>query len=170
MTNNPIKDELIWYVAYGSNLLRKRFDHYIKGTKFRGRINHYILDDRDLVDDQPITIPFNIYYAMSSSWWQDQGVAFLDHTKAGFAYGRAYLIYRTQLKQIIQAEGIWYHHPLDLGLFKGYPTYTMTHPEALVRTQPGEEYINTIKQGLRECYPELTEHEIEAYIQRTLEQ
>ena len=82
MENQTGNKDLIWYVAYGSNLSSRRFKRYLDQMPGQPLIP----------ESKAFSIPYNIYFDRESSTWGGGGVAFLDPTKEGFAYGRAYLL------------------------------------------------------------------------------
>ena len=54
------KEELIWYVSYGSNMLLERFRYYLEGGSFRGLGRHQkeCTDRRLPRRKKKVTIPF----------------------------------------------------------------------------------------------------------------
>lgn len=96
--------------------------------------------------------------------------------------GRMYLISQQQFEQVVRQEnglspedktlildfgkineetgfifdsGKWYGRVLDLGEEAGYPILTFTAPrgdDEIVRAEPGEKYLETIRKGIKEIY------------------
>lgn len=141
--NTSDKTEYVWYACYGSNINRTRFMRYINGCR----------DTTPPVEDRPFTFPHNIYFAKSSKQWDCCGVAFLDDSKQGSAYGRIYKITREQYEQVKEQEGPSYRKPLVFGEIEGMPVYSFTDTQKNepVRT-PSDGYFMTILEGLQDCY------------------
>lgn len=138
------KKDLIWYVSYGSNLLEERFDIYIQATKSK----------LPPLMTQTKTLPYELYFAKSSSQWSDKGVAFLDIHKKGKTYGKAYLIHQDQLEDIQKKEGsIWYDciHEIEKDEY-GISYVTLTHSNRYPNHQPSKEYLEVLGAGLKETY------------------
>ncbi len=122
---------------------------------------------------RPVVIPHPMYYGnygLSSSW-ENSAVCFLDDTKAGKAYGRAYLITEEQLKHIKTEEGPypnWYGKDVFLGEIDGIPAYTFTS-EAPRRRESYDDvsdaYKDFLLKGMKETYPEMSKTEIDGYLE-----
>lgn len=176
------EEDRVWYVSYGSNLLRERFRCYIEGglCTYNERKYTPCRDARMPEEDRPVMIPHDMYYANRSGSWQGSAVSFLDLSRPGRAYGRAYKIRRAQLADIHKKEGKgqdWYDACVRLADIDGLPAYTFTNeagrrPESLKCVS--EAYRSVLEEGLRESYPGLSEGEITAYLEacgkRALEQ
>ena len=162
--NKNDSENLVWYVAYGSNLLIERFYSYLKGIKFEDTFTPEVEDDSDPVDIQPFDIPYPLYFAERSRTWHGGGVAFLDHTTKGYSYGRAYLITYQQYLHVKRHEGEWYQHECSLGEFKGYPALTFTSEIVKEANKPSPEYVAVIAKGLKQQYPELDDYMIHNYL------
>lgn len=168
-----LKETHVWYVAYGSNLLRERFMCYIKGgnCKDNGRFYEGCDDTTAPLCDIPVTIPYSIYFGNRSASWGNSGVAFLDTSRAGAAYGRAYLVTKEQLEQIHTQEGKgvnWYRDKKGLNLLAGIPAVTFTNTVEREHTEPSSAYLETIRKGLAENMPTLTDKQIESYLQKAI--
>jgi hypothetical protein len=148
-------DELVWYVAYGSNLSSKRFQEYL------GKIQHKGLFPISL----PFSIPFDIYFDRHSPRWDQSGVAFLNTDKPGFAYGKAYLITFQQFLKIQSQEG-WYPKIISLGLLDNLPTLSFTQMIHKTGTIPSQKYLKVILEGLIETYPTIELSIFEDYLQK----
>ena len=147
-------DELVWYVAYGSNLSSKRFQEYL------GKIQHKGLFPISL----PFSIPFDIYFDRHSPRWDQSGVAFLNTDKPGFAYGRAYLITFEQFLKIQSQEG-WYPKIVNLGLLNDRHALSFTQKEHKQTVKPSPRYLIVILNGLSETYPRIDLPTFEKYLQ-----
>ena len=105
MGNNA---ELVWYVCYGSNLLRDRFLCYIQGGLIPGntRIERGAHDKSLPVTDEPYIINHELFIALSATKWEGSGVAFIDYNGSEDArtYSRRYLITREQFLDVIRQE------------------------------------------------------------------
>jgi hypothetical protein len=109
-------DQLVWYVAYGSNLLWSRFRCYLTGGRPDGARRTYV-GARDRAEPALVArvqIPGRIVFAGESSVWGG-GMAFLYPDAAGSVAARAYLITLEQLNDVVAQE---IHQPTgtDLGL------------------------------------------------------
>lgn len=145
----------VWYAAYGSNINKARFMEYIKKCS----------DKTAPLEDRTIVIPFDIYFAYSSSRWERKGVAFLNDCKEGMTWGRMYKITMNQFNDIQRMEGSIYGKRISLGTVEDILVYTFTSPS--IRTdikEPSKSYLNTIKEGLKEIYPDKTDLLIDIYL------
>ena len=152
-------DEVIWYIAYGSNINEARFQEY--------------LDDMEgkpsMPASQPFEIPFNIYFDRKSSRWNYAGVAFLDPTKPGFAYGKAYQFTVKQLYELQQLEGSsWYSEIIDLGTLEGKRCFTFTQRFHDSRNKPHKNYLDKIIMGIKNTFPNLQIEKIDEYEEKIL--
>ncbi|MDD4680459.1 MAG: gamma-glutamylcyclotransferase, partial [Clostridia bacterium] len=153
---SDILDEYVWYACYGSNIKRERFMKYINQCE----------DNTPPRMERPRMLNHPIYFAKKSNTWQNKGVAFLDFTKRGSCYGKMYLITKEQLVEIQHHEGpVWYNNKAQLGYEDGLPIYTLTHsPRWEQDTIPSEAYISVIKEGIRDCYPHLSNSGVDDYL------
>ena len=169
-------ENLVWYAAYGSNMLHERFLCYIKGGAFRnqGRDHKPCADPSLPKAKTNYELPHPMYFANRSGSWDNKGVSFLDVTRPGKAYGVAYLITREQFEHLFREENegnvpgpdsLWYNRKAELGTLHGIPVMTVTNRNALNRNEPGERYLQVLKEGLRENYPNFTESDIHDYLQ-----
>lgn len=135
--------DYVWYACYGSNINKARFMKYIENCS----------DKTPPVEDRPFVFNHNIYFAKSSSRWQGGGIAFLDDTCEGCAYGRIYKITRNQYEDVKRQEGRNYTKKLELGDIEGIPVYSFTDTQKNepFRT-PSDEYFKTILNGMKDCY------------------
>lgn len=145
----------IWYAAYGSNMNYSRFMKYISRCT----------DKTEPGKTKAVFLPHNIYFAYKSSRWNHKGVAFLDDTCKGQSFGRMYLITNEQFAEIQKMEGHIYRKRVLLGKEEGTPVYTFTAPSKRTDIEsPDPAYTETILQGLREAYPEVSELVLTVYL------
>lgn len=129
---------MIWYVAYGSNLLLARFRVYLSRSR----------DPGDPRAQRRVTLPYDRYFAREwSDRWGLGGVAFLDVTAPGEALGRAYLVTDEQFEDVHAAEGRWYDLLVELDPIDGVPARTFTGSERLPDNPPGDAYRRTVEAG-----------------------
>lgn len=169
------KQDYVWYVSYGSNMLRERFLHYIMGGAFEhGGASHApCADQTKPLVDRTFAIPYDMYYGNESGSWEGGGVVFLDLTKPGRAKGVAYLITREQFEHVAREENGgcspershgWYNTVVSLGMLDGIEAVTITNETRRPENEPTQAYRDTIRRGLQEHYPEMTDEEIEEYL------
>lgn len=166
-----MSEKYVWYACYGSNILKERFMHYIKGgdCRFNGVNYDGCKDKTDPLDERPFTIPYKLYFSRRSPNWEYGGVAFLypEKNDSIMTLGKIYKITYDQFKEIQRQEGgSWYDEILYLGEIDGIPVKTFTHSSVTDERKPCDKYINVIMLGLKETYPEMSEEEIEQYIKR----
>jgi len=184
----------VWYACYGSNLSRERFMCYIKGGRpeFSQQLYEGCTDPSPPLREEPYSIPHRIYFGEKSSIWENKGVAFIypGSDPDQKTRSRRYLITSDQFIQITRQENgrdptdrtfsidlqmcqerghmkvgtSWYSMVLYLGVEDDIPIFTFTSPEIRKENQPGENYLNTIRNGLRETYPGMKEDEVNRYL------
>lgn len=170
------KEDLIWYVSYGSNMLLERFRFYLEGGSFRGigRMQEECSDRRLPRRKKSVTIPFDMYYGGRSSSWEGKGVSFLDTTKPGKAYGVAYLVTKTQYQHILREENggnepdenfSWYGLQVRLKEIEGIPAMTFTSKVVKGNNDAGPLYKSVLLEGLLENYPKVEKALLEAYVE-----
>lgn len=95
----------VWYVAYGSNLERSRFDCYLEGGVPAGGQRDYAGcgDPSAPADDVAVEIPGRLVFAGASTVWGG-GMAVYDPTGSGRVAGRAYLLTRAQVGDVVAQE------------------------------------------------------------------
>lgn len=73
---------LVWYAAYGSNLLHARFETYLRGGPVpgSGRLQAGARDPAGPQDSRPFEIANPLIFARRSRSWRGGGVCFLDPT------------------------------------------------------------------------------------------
>lgn len=147
--------EYVWYACYGSNMSKERFMKYIRRCS----------DTTEPVEEEAMFLPYSIYFAYNSSTWSQGGVAFLDDTQSGLAYGRRYKIKSSQFHEIMRMEGAIYSKKITLNSIDGIPCYTFTSPVKRTDSNvPSREYFETIVKGILETNECLTKATAEAYL------
>lgn len=172
-TQQPYGHEnMVWYVAYGSNLLEERLKNYIMGgkCKFNSKTYRACSDTRMPRRSVPVIIPYSMYYSGKSNSWEGKPVCFLDISKPGMAYGRAYLVNESQLDWIHWQEGKsseWYKKRVRLEDIEGIPAYAFTNPKGKEH-QPfnmvSKAYQKVLLSGLKESYPDMDDAAILKYL------
>ncbi len=145
-----------------------------------GRVHHVGARDRTPpVRDAPVTLPGRVYFAGESRTWGG-GMAFYDHDTPGPTPARAFLVTVGQFVDIAAQEmhrrpqpddpleavvlaGLpggrhasgpgHYETVVEVGRLDGTPMLTITASQACAaapHTAPGEPYLATLAQGLRE--------------------
>lgn len=168
----------VWYVAYGSNLDRDRFERYLSGGRAPGTRRGVpgARDRRPPAQERAVIVPGGLCFGWTSPTWGG-GVAFLDAHAYTTAYGRAYLLTEQQFADVAAQEmhqvpgadldlsqvlehrrhtfGSGRYETLHLlGELEGLPmlTFTVDDPDALERNQPTEAYLRAVVRGLRETH------------------
>ena len=167
--------DYIWYVSYGSNMLYDRFICYIEGGSYEGSSSYRMpCDDTSApVEVRAIEIPYGMYFGNYSRSWQGGGVSFLDTGKDGHALATAYLITREQFEHVAAEEnggrapngnGYWYENIINLEEMDGFEMLTVTNKKPREQNEPSEEYLETLKRGIRENWPDMSEEDIGRYL------
>ncbi len=151
---NLIKQDYIWYLSYGSNLNKNRFNCYLAGGQPEGSMETEggCRDATPPVKARGKTIPHEMVFAGSSTRWNNKGVAAIDPHRdlTALTYARMYLITKEQFFDLVKQENYipleeevhwtlpaagktkvmfpknWYGKLLHLGEEEGYPIYTFT--------------------------------------------
>jgi hypothetical protein len=141
--------DLVWYAAYGSNMLAARLGCYLAGGRPAGGLRTYpgCRDCRPPIETVPVMLPGGIYFALESITWTG-GMAFYDRLLPGRTVARAYLVSAQQFADIVAQE---MHRPpgADLDLIEE----TVARGRAVVG--PGR-YETLVYCGSRSGYPVLT--------------
>jgi hypothetical protein len=169
------EQELVWYVAYGSNLLAERFSHYLAGGRPEGARRAYAgcRDTTPWRRHSPVEVPGRLRFGGVSPTWGG-GLAFLDPDAPGSTRGRGYLVTAGQFCDVARQEarvepghglalsphgGRWdavvpaaYETVLGLGELDGHPTFTFTTATGPPAAAPAPAYLRTILAGLIETY------------------
>lgn len=168
----------LWYVAYGSNLSRERFECYLGGGRpARGRRTYPGSRDRQAPrDDAAVLIAGGLRFVGESSVWGG-GLAVYDGAFDGELAARAYLISAEQFVDVLAQEtrrepGLdvdlslvqetgWhslgpghYQTLANVGTRSGLPmlTFTSGRLDDLMINAPSEGYLHTIATGLSESH------------------
>jgi hypothetical protein len=168
-------DDLVWYVAYGSNMHAARFGCYISGGRPRGTRRTYLgcRDQSPPRRDIGIRLAGRLTFAGKSSVWGG-GVAFYSPHADGEVAARAYLLSFGQLSDVVAQEvrrpvgsdltlgrGFdrrWdapsrvYETLLHLDDRDGLPMFTITSLQNLDPTPPSASYLRTMLNGLGEAF------------------
>lgn len=163
------RNDFVWYASYGSNLIYERFIVYIKGGKCKfNEVDYSGCRNKSLPKDtRPITIPYKMYYGNESSPWGNGGIAFLDTQSRGQTLGRMYLITEEQFEDISRQEGReenWYNQSLSLGEYNGVEIVTITNKNIRPYANPSDNYLEVLRAGLKETYPEMSDFEVMKYL------
>jgi len=171
-------DTLVWYVAYGSNLLWSRLRCYLAGGSPAGsrHANPGARDSSEPRAVEPVEIAGRVFFAGEFAGWGGGGVAFFDPTADGVTAGKAYLITLEQLNDVAAQENglspgrdfglesvlsggrlavpqARYETVLHVGAIQGHPMLTLTSLAGdLTPTAPSPAYLWTIAAGLRESH------------------
>ncbi len=172
----------VWYVSYGSNMLRSRFYCYIQGGIPKGSVKYHTgcRDKSFPLKEKNIIIHRELYFAKGQSSWGRGGVAFikpeLDDNIC--TYGKMYLITKEQFEDVVRQENdlsgdlnlnmdaiiemkymkvfndAWYDQINFIGFDENWPVFTFTHHSFLNRElcPPNHNYINCLRDGLMEAY------------------
>lgn len=164
--------EYVWYVSYGSNMLKERFMCYIQGGSFEGNYRLACEDTAPPLAVKTVEIPYDMYFGNESGSWHDCGVSFLDTAEKGYALGVAYLITKQQLDHVADEEnggnfpgnGEWYSDIISLGKMDGIEIKTITNNNLREYNEPCPEYLETLRKGIKENWPDMTDEDIEDYL------
>jgi hypothetical protein len=170
-------DDLVWYVAYGSNMDPDRFAHYLEGGRPAGarRAMRGARDRAAPRDRRPVLLPRRLFFAGESTVWGG-GMAFLDHRidAAATTPAVAHLVTAAQFDDVLAQEnrrpprptplhdlpvgGVLavgpgrYETLVDCPAVDGRRAVTFAGPEPLADTPPAppsSAYLATMAAGLR---------------------
>jgi gamma-glutamylcyclotransferase (GGCT)/AIG2-like uncharacterized protein YtfP len=163
------RKDYIWYATYGSNLIYERLLVYIKGgkSKFNGVEYEGCRNKSIPKDTRPVAIPYKMYYGNESSPWGPGGIAFLDTQSRGQTLGRMYLVTGEQFEDISRQEGReedWYNQTISLGDYNGVEIVTITNKNTRAYHNPCDNYLEVIRIGVKETYPEMSDFEVMKYL------
>lgn len=166
--NNYDNESYIWYACYGSNINYDRFMYYINGdSKEKLGFKTGCTDKTMPLEELPYIIKHPIYFASNSKNWGG-GIAFLDYEKEGFCYGKIYKIKISQFKDILKQEQdcILYDTIVLIDYYDNLPIFTFTANHKLkdILNNPSNKYIEVIKKGLKNTYPNLSDSKIYKYL------
>ncbi len=163
----------VWYVSYGSNMLKERFMCYIKGGSFRGSRYREPCRDTSLPKAvKTVEVPYDMYFGNVSGSWENGGVSFIDTSKEGCALGVAYLISEEQFKHVREQEnggkfpgnGEWYTEIIDLGRMNGFKVKTITNTIPRDPNKPSQKYLDALHEGIKENWPQMSDGDIDDYL------
>ncbi len=170
---------LVWYAAFGSNVLRERFLMYLRGGPVpgSGRMQHGARDATDPVDSRPYPLDRPMGFGFESAGWGGGGVAFVDPHRElpGDTMARAWLITDEQLADVwaqengqtvgpeidlavLAAEGSadlgrgWYRRLEYLGTLDDRPVATITCEAVPAPNPAGHAYLDIVGRGLMETW------------------
>jgi hypothetical protein len=114
-------------------------------------------------ESKPIRIPYSLYFAKQSQYWENGGVAFIslerESDESNWTLGRMWKITKEQYEEVKNQEGEWYNYEICLGEEYGISIYTITNKYNLNIKKPSEgykkpskPYLKTISLGLKETY------------------
>lgn len=171
--------ELVWYVAYGSNLHQPRFQAYLSGTAvpLTDEREEGAADPTPPREARPVVLDRRLTFGRSALRWDGGGVCFLDPEPSGaMTLGVAYLVTLGQFADVerqeshlgatpplsladlpgphddpvLVAEHGWYRAVVGLPPIEGRPAVTFTSPEPEVGPRPASiEYLTVVALGLR---------------------
>jgi len=172
----------IWYASYGSNISEERFMCYIRGGQPQGatRVYQGCTDKTSPLDQKPINIPHELYFAKEAKTWNGGGVCFINpgSDERINTLCNMYLITREQFLEVVQQENAtdekvkidfdkvrnqkslmvkensWYGNLLCLGEEDHVPIFTFTNERFMLDeiNSPNEHYLKTIMKGLIESH------------------
>jgi hypothetical protein len=161
----------VWYLAYGSNLQHARFACYLSGGRPVGARRTYAgCRDTSMPRRwQPMTVPGRLVFAGESPVWGG-GVALYDPEGSGEVAGRAYLLTRGQLSDVVAQEtrqdpGIdrdlaggltggtgLYDAVVGLAAVEDVPVFTLASRRRHRATAPSPAYLRRVVHGLVETF------------------
>lgn len=185
-------NKYVWYASYGSNISYDRFMCYIKGGKPEGATKTYFgcADKISPIDQKPIKIPHELYFAKKSPTWDGGGVCFINPKKdvQVETLGNMYLITQEQFMEVVQQENgskesmkidfekieteksfniskAPYGNLLFLGRENNAPIFTFTNEKFLKNeiNPPNVHYLKTIIKGLIQIH-QLNQQALKTYL------
>ncbi len=144
---------VVWYVAYGSNMSAARFACYLEGGRPPGGSMAHggARDCAAPRASMSLTLPGSIYFAGESQVWGG-GRAFYDPTVVGDVPARAYLITHDQFDDVRKQEPPVYDRLIEVGARDDIRMLTFTsklpRSEAALAA-PSTAYLNAIATGIR---------------------
>lgn len=176
----------VWYACYGSNLDEQRFARYLRGGRAAGsrRVHDPCPEGTEWAGSRPVTVRNRLRFGRESSVWGG-AVAFVDRVAdpSVTTYGRGWLLSVAQWRHVVAQENRlspgevdggrlvsggtvcsgWYDEVLRCGDLDGVPLVTLTGDPG----QPGvpsPAYLDTIRRGLAQCWPQLGADQVSAYL------
>lgn len=170
-------DSLIWYAAYGSNLLEERFVAYLRGGEVPCSIQPQrgARNPADPIANRPFELSRALLFGRSSPRWNGGGVCFIGAADSGRSLGRAWLLTTEQFEDVwaqengestaspfdfelfvsqgsVRAERGWYRSVEHLGVLDGYPVATFTSADEPQLNAADEAYLLVVGRGLMETW------------------
>ena len=171
----------VWYVSYGSNLLRERFEVYLLGGSVAGLDRTYPggPGTSPASADRPVVLPGGLRFALDAPQWGGGGVAFWDPGGEGpGVLARAWRVTLQQYLQVVHLENggrhraaapwpgdvlargsavtadRWYGRLELVGHLDGEPALTFTHPSpgAVAVRAPSDRYADVVARGLVQTF------------------
>ena len=174
----PSWKEHLWYVSYGSNMLKERFNCYIEGGSYEGSTpREPCRDTTPPAAVKTVEIPYDMYFGNHSRSWEYGGVSFLDTSKKGNALGVAYLITKEQFDHVAAQENggrypeegyNWYENIIALETMDGFEVKTITNNVLREYNEPCQAYLDTLHQGIKKNWPEMSDEDIDDYLNRCI--
>jgi hypothetical protein len=168
--------DLVWYVAYGSNLASHRLRYYLVGGRPLGGRRTYVgaRNPSEPRLTRPVELPGGVHFAGESLAWGG-GIAFYDGGASGRVFARAYLLEHTQVSDVVAQEtrrapgtdldliaprvheccqlgGSAYDLALRLDDLEDHPAVTITSSSFAEPTSPSPAYLGWICRGLYETF------------------
>lgn len=190
-----MNERLVWYAAYGSNLLTDRLACYITGGQPPGADGKADPGARDKApprDERAIFLPYQLGFAGRSKRWQGGGVCYLvgPRDASRQSLGRAWLLTAQQFEDLVRQENGddslsvdaddlepdqavqvgsgAYGRVLCVDRFDDIPVLTCTAlaDDRLVDARaPGAAYLRCVIAGLRETFA-LNKQGVKKYLKR----
>lgn len=165
-------EQYVWYACYGSNINVERLMIYIYGDCNEVYASQSGCSNKEEpLAYNPYVFDCPIYFAGESKIWTG-GMAFLDYTSKGIAYGKIYKIQMNQFKQIFEQEKrtLLYDTIIYIEQVEGLPVLTFSaHKKLECLNKPSDKYLEVIKQGLMNTFEQLTNEEIDEYLRKGIE-
>ena len=186
----------LWYVGYGSNLLRERFHTYLLGSTTNASYGSHVAASSVAlpVQEKWLWIDHALYFAgISRRWTGSPAFVSWERTPGTPSLAHAYLIERNQFAHVAAVEngmpsvdlsapldavdvGDWvplesvqggkYDALLRLDDIDGISAWTVTSSIVRERGLPAERYLDTVRRGLGQS---LIEVDVPAYLDAALE-
>lgn len=180
----------VWYACYGSNLDEQRFACYLRGGRPAGsrRVHEPCPDGTEWAATRPVVLRHRLRFGRESDSWGG-AVAFVERTAdpSVTTFGRGWLLSLAQWQHVVaQENGLpaadidaarllrggtvcsgWYDEVVPCGDLDGLPVVTLTG-DAGVPGLPSPAYLDTIRRGLAQCWPDLGGGEVTAYLAEAL--
>ncbi|MFC3690094.1 histone deacetylase [Aquipuribacter hungaricus] len=177
----PADPSHVWYVSYGSNLLRERFEVYLLGGTVAGLDRTYPggPGTAPASAERPVVLPGRLRFGHDAPQWGGGGVAFWDPDGHGpGVLARAWRVTLRQYLEVVHLENGgtarlaapwpdrvladggavldegWYGRLVVVGALDGEPalTFTAPAPAAVPPGPPSSRYAGVVARGLVETF------------------